>query len=325
MKKISIPKTGLTISAICLGTDHYGGKIPEETAFVILDRFLEMGGNILDTANIYGKWLPAGENASERVIGKWIRSRGISDQRMLVATKGGHYDLSDPGVSRVREDSIRADLDESLRALNRDHADIYYFHRDREEIPAGELLEWMERLVSEGKIRYYAASNFRSERMDEAAAYAKAHGLKGFIGLQNRFSLAVSNPAPAVWDTMRSMDRDFFAWHVRTQTPLFPYTSSAHGYFAKLVSGTVPEAMKKEYGNAQNDAIFRLLCRESEESGKNVFVLAQAFLQALPFPVVPLMTAAKPEQLDDFEDAADFDMPGEWTEKYLQVLEYPAK
>ena len=322
MRHITLPKTDLVISPVCLGTDHYGGKIPEETAFAVLDRFLDLGGNILDTANVYGRWLPAGENASEQTIGKWLRSRKISDERMMIGTKGGHYDLKNPTVSRVTEEDIRADLEESLRSLGRSHADIYWLHRDNEKVPAGELLEWLERLVKEGKIRYYGASNFRSERMDEAAQYAEEHGLTGFVGLQNRFSLAVPNPAPSGFDTLRSMDREFFAWHSCTKMPLFPYTSSAHGYFAKMAAGKVPEDMKREYGNSRNDAIWSLLCREAQESGRSVFILAQAFLLALPFPVFPLMTAREPEQTADFAAIDETVISKETVEKFLQILGY---
>ena len=322
MRHIPLPKTDLLLSPICLGTDHYGGRIPEDTAFKILDHFLDIGGNIIDTANVYGKWLPAGKNASEQVIGRWMRSRGISDDQMLIGTKGGHYDLGNPAVSRVTEKDIRTDLEESLCALGRDHIDIYWLHRDNEDTPIGELLEWLERLAREGKIRYYGASNFRSDRMDEAAAYAEAHGLTGFIGLQNRFSLAVPNPAAPSGDTLRSMDRDFFSWHIRTQTALFPYTSSAHGYFAKRDRGSVPENMKKEYENSSNDAIYSLLCRLSGEIGQSAFVLAQSFLLSLPFPVFPLMAAREPGQAADFTTIAETVIPDEYMNQLLQLLRY---
>ena len=317
MKHIRLKNTPLDISAICLGTDHYGGRIPEETAFRILDRFLDMGGNILDTANVYGKWLPAGDNASEKVIGRWLRSRRVADDQMYICTKGGHYDLADPHVSRITREDIRADLDESLLALGRSHVDIYWLHRDREEVPAGELLEWLEELVRKGLIRFYGASNFTEKRMDEASAYAREHGLAGFVGLQNRWSLAVTNPAPPSWDTLRSTDRSFYDWHVRTDTPLFPYTSSAHGYFSKLAAGSVPEAMQKEYGNEANRRILALLLEDSRETGISPFALAQSFLLSQPFPVIPLMTAREPGQLDAFETASDYRFPAERVSRYL--------
>ena len=323
MKRVILKNTNLEISNICLGTDHYGGKISEETAFRILDRFMNMGGNILDTANVYGKWLPAGENASEQVIGKWIKSRNVSDERMLVCTKGGHYDLGNPSVSRITEADIKADLEESLLSLHRDHVDIYWLHRDRVEVPAGELLEWLEKLVGEGKIRYYGASNFTRKRMDEAAAFAKAHGLTGFIGLQNRWSLASPNPGPASWDTLRSMDEEFYAWHVSTGTPLFPYTSSAHGYFAKAAAGNVPREMQEQYDNERNRRVLALLQEDAVETGLSPFVLAQAFLLSQPFQVIPLMTARVPEQLDDFALASNFALSPERVRQYLNPEFFP--
>ncbi len=317
MKYVKLPKTDLTISNICLGTDHYGGRIPEDTAFTILDRFAAMGGNILDTANIYGKWLPAGDNASEKVIGKWIKSRGISDEKMLVATKGGHYDLQNPSVSRVTRKALRHDLEESLLALNRDHVDLYWYHRDRPGVPAGELLEWMEELVKEGKIRFYGASNFTSGRMDEAASYAAEHGLTGFVGLQNRWSLAAPNPAPPSADTMQSMDAAFYDWHVRTGMPLFPYTSSARGFFAKCAEGRVTEDLNRAYGNERNRKLFGLLSQHAKECGSTPYVLGQAFLLSQPFPVIPLMTARIPEHLQDFEAVSECVIPDEWMRQYL--------
>ena len=115
------------------------------------------------------------------------------------------------------------------------------------------------------------------------------------------------------------MDDEFYKWHVRTKTPLFSYTSSANGYFAKLSAGTVSEEMQKVYDNPRNQAAFELLSRHSRVCGLSPFVLAQAYLLSQPFPVIPLMTARIPEQLADFETISECVIPDEWMEQYLSL------
>jgi aryl-alcohol dehydrogenase-like predicted oxidoreductase len=105
MKYVDIPGTDLRPSALALGTATYGSAIPEGTAFRMMDAYAEAGGNVFDTANVYASWLPDGEGASERTIGKWLAVQGRGGE-FLVSTKGAHPDLG-TGRKRVSRADIR--------------------------------------------------------------------------------------------------------------------------------------------------------------------------------------------------------------------------
>ena len=156
MKYIKLHDTSLVLSNICLGGGSFGTGLSESQTFEILDAFVEAGGNFADTANVYGKWAEDGKNHSEELIGKWIKSRNAYG-KIIIATKGGHYDLSTPQLSRVNRSEVQKDIEESLKSLGIDSIDFYWLHRDNESKPAEEIIDFMEAFVKEGKIRYYGA------------------------------------------------------------------------------------------------------------------------------------------------------------------------
>ena len=151
MKYIQLNDTDLNVSRICLGTEGFGDKTDQEKSFEILDDFVRAGGNFIDTANVYCKWLEGHGNCSEQIIGKWLKDRG-AEGKVIVATKGAHYSFEDPGRSRVNREDIRADLDESLRTLGTEVIDFYWLHRDDPEKPVEEIVDILEELKKDGTI-----------------------------------------------------------------------------------------------------------------------------------------------------------------------------
>ena len=181
---ISDGRASLRVSELCLGTMYFGYRTGEATAFAILDRFLEAGGTFLDTANNYGQWHgEAGE--SERVIGRWMRSRGVAGT-MIVATKVGARTTvpGDPDprhwqglAARV----IREDAETSLRNLGVNRLDLYYAHIDDRSAPLAETVDALASLAESGKAglsvratRPPGGSNapaaWRARRADQATA-----------------------------------------------------------------------------------------------------------------------------------------------------------
>jgi len=289
-----LPKTDLHVSPVCLGTDIAGTSHDEAAFFAVLDAFAEGGGNFLDTANVYARWLPHGENCSEQMIGRWLKSR---KKPLVIATKGCHFDLA-TRRSRLNKDCLAYDVESSLRALGTETLDLYYFHRDDPSLPVGALLELSEEQVKKGNIRYYAASNFSPARMREAADYAEKHGLKGFVALSNRGSLAVPNeihnPTP---DTMWACDEEEWVFHRETKLPLLPYGATARGYFAKRAAG---RDGTQGYDNPANEATFSRLLALSRETGESVGTLAVTeFVKSADFPLIPVVGVSRPEHITD--------------------------
>ena len=83
MQKVNIPRTDLYASTLVLGTDYFGSTVSRERSMQLMDRYLEAGGNVIDTAELYARWVPGGEHQSEKVIGEWLRDRGVRDELVL--------------------------------------------------------------------------------------------------------------------------------------------------------------------------------------------------------------------------------------------------
>ena len=129
MKYKNIPHTDLYPSVICLGTVSFGTSLDTSTAFHKLDTFFEHGGNFIDTAHIYGAWDSDSLGRSEKILGQWVKERGVKEN-IIIATKGAHPLLSAMRIPRLSRQNILTDLDESLRCLQRETIDLYWLHRD---------------------------------------------------------------------------------------------------------------------------------------------------------------------------------------------------
>lgn len=291
--------TDLQVSDVCYGTCTVSLTLSEPEFFHLLDRYVEAGGNFLDTANVYGKWEPWFDNLSEQRIGRWLASR---KKQVIVATKGAHYDLQDPThAPRVHEQAVRADLEESLKTLGLDTIDFYWLHRDDPNRPMGEILEMMETLRKEGKLRWYGASNFTAARLQEACTYAQQHGFEGFAAVSNQWSLAQvtpganNNPDPTL--VMGGPDEE--AFHVRTKLPCVPFQATARGWFAKVAAGQpVSPEVTRAFDNPANRATLAFLQQRAAETGHSVQALAVAELTRQPYPVVPITSASNDAQME---------------------------
>lgn len=319
MKKIKFANTDLFLSRICYGTGNFGEKLTKAQAFETLDAFVDAGGNFIDTANVYCKWVGGLGNSSEQYIGAWLKERNAYD-KIVIATKGGHYDFAAPNVSRVNKREVEKDLDESLRTLGLEHIDFYWLHRDDESADIREIVDMMEEFVSSGKIRYYGASNYKRYRMEQARQYAKEKGIRGFSAVSNQWSMAsVSEGGNMNQDaSLVMMDHDYYNWHAKEQMPIVPFSSSAHGFFDKYHQGAaLSEEMKRAYLNEKNMEIYQELQRLSGEYGTSLYALTIAWLLAKPFQVFPVAAVSKASQLRDFIEADEITLEKDFTEKFI--------
>lgn len=333
MKQILLKNTDLKLSNLCLGTGSFGAGIDEKTAFAILDAYTQAGGNFLDTANVYCRWIPGLKNCSEEIIGKWLRQRKAYSQ-VVVATKGGHYDFQNPAQPRVERKAVQRDLEESLKTLGVDCIDFYWLHRDDPSRPAEEVLEFLEDFRKEGKIRYYGGSNFTLDRLKEYGKAAAAMGAQGFSAVSNQWSLARKNwEADTAGDkTLVAVDQAEYDWHRETGMPLIPFTSTASGFFDKLRAACpqvkdgkllgseaelgLPEQVKAFYLNERNLKIYEELASLSRETGHSVFTLSLAYLLNQPFQVIPVSAVSRLEQLSGLLEASELSCGREFAEIY---------
>lgn len=307
MRREKLQNTELELSCICYGTANFGEKLTKEEAFLILDAFYEGGGNFIDTANIYCRWVPGLTNSSEQYIGEWLKTRNAYNH-MVVATKGGHFELRLPVVSRINKEEIKKDIDESLLTLGIDTIDFYWLHRDNPHMEIAEIIDIMEEFVKEGKIRYYGASNYSEQRMEEALHYAKQKGVQGFNAVSNQWSMASVNPGANgnPDQTLVIMDDSYYQWHKKTKMTMIPYSSSANGFFQKMEQGLfISDSVKAAYENERNFKIYQDLCKIKEQTGISVYTLSIAWLLNQPFQVFPVASVSKIEQLKDFLAAGE--------------------
>jgi len=322
MKYIKLRNTSLELSNICLGTASFGTRLSEPEIFEILDAFIEAGGNFIDTANIYGKWAEDKLNHSEQIIGKWLKSRNSYD-KIIIATKGGHFDFDTPHISRVNKEDIQKDIEESLKSLGLDCIDFYWLHRDDETKPIEEIIDILESFAAEGKIRYYGASNYKLNRMQRAEAYSREKNCQGFSAVSNQWSLAAANPEVKINadPTLVAMTDEFYQWHKEVKMPAIPYSATASGFFEKMFNAhpqikdgilitpydeiTLPEYMKKAYITEKNLKIYEDLLKLKDKYNVSLYTLSLACLLNQPFDVIPISSVRNIEQLNGFLQASE--------------------
>ncbi len=314
MKYQLIPGTDLSVSSLILGTDYYGKTISEASADTLLDVYCENGGNLIDTAHVYSDYLPGEKHLSEKVIGRWLRKSGkISDlgDSLYVATKGGFPELDDMHASRLSFAEIRQDLDESLECLQTECIDLYWLHRDNPAIPAGEITEWMNEFLRQGKIKHYGFSNWTAARLAESLQYAEAHGLTGPVASQIKWSLAVTNQEKITDDTLVEMNREEYDWYCSHSLAVFAYSSQAKGFFSKLRKENgvylLPEGKAGErHGNPRNLQTYEKLLPVCARCGMTPAQASLAWILHALFPVFPIVGCKTEAQLRESLRASDF-------------------
>ena len=335
MKYVDLNNTELNVSRICLGTAGFGEKLNEEECFRILGAFVQAGGNFIDTANVYCKWVEGIGNCSEQIIGKWLRQRK-PDGKVIVATKGAHYSFEDPSKSRVNREAIRADLEESCRTLGKDVIDFYWLHRDDPEKPVEEILDILEELKKEGKIRYYGFSNYGTERLKEIEKCLRERKVPGITAVSNQWSLAGINPGGNTNPdpTLVEFSEEEYQWHCKTKTASVPFSSTAMGFFSKLEKAGIPVAAEKEvdeiwmqtmekrltgisqeqkraYWNLTNLRTYEKLRKLQKETESSLQALSLAYFFHQPFQTIPVTGVRDLSQLKDALTACEIEMEPE--------------
>jgi aryl-alcohol dehydrogenase-like predicted oxidoreductase len=185
---ITLGRSGLRVSPFCLGTMTFGedlgwGSGVEESEQII-DRFAELGGNFIDTANFYTK------SHSEKIIGDHVGRHSARRDRLVIATKfSGNLYPGDPNGGGSGRKSIIAACEDSLRRLQTDYIDLYWLHNWDVHTPIEETLAALEDLVRAGKVRYLGVSDTPAWKIAEANVTARFRGWSAFIGLQIEYSL----------------------------------------------------------------------------------------------------------------------------------------
>ncbi len=299
MKYIDFHDTRL--AQIALGCDHYGAAISEATALKQLDIYVQGGGNLLDTAAVYGQDKAGEPSTSEQVIGKWLAANALRRQ-LFIASKGCHPHKNDLHKSRVGEREMMDDISRSLDQLKTDYLDIWFFHRDNPAMGADEIIDMAQLLVAKKLIRHLGASNWRSKRIEEANSWATTHGKAPFVISEIQWSLA--HCTPEIWgdDTMVCMNEEEHAWYTEHDFPVMAFAPQAKGLFSKLIAGeaaSLSETARRRFLTERNIALVPEVRALSEELGVTPAAVVIAFLTSQKNPTIAIAGSSRVEQITD--------------------------
>ncbi|MFJ9323503.1 aldo/keto reductase [Streptomyces globisporus] len=304
--------TGPLASALALGTLPFGTTVDEKTSFAILDRFVEAGGNLLDTANAYAFWVPGGTgDESEATIGRWLADRGVRDE-VLISTKAGARPTV-PGTGLETAEGLSGAVvtkaaEDSLRRLGTDRLDVYWAHLEDRTVPLEETVAALDSLVKDGKATVLGCSNHATWRTERARAVARAGGMtpytcvqQRYSYLQPRFDLSLPESAhvhvtPELLDYLRA----------ESDLTLMAYSALISGAYTRE-DKPLPEAYDHP-GSARRLAV---LGEVAGELGATPNQVVLAWLMAGDPPVIPIVGVSSVEQLDEVLGAAELRLPEE--------------
>lgn len=294
MRSIQIAGASKSVSQLVMGSDYFH---PEEMERVgaILDAFVAIGGNTIDTAHIY-----CGGD-SEKAIGLWLEARK-NRQDIQILTKGAHHNQSGPRVNRA---AIYEELMISLERLRTDYVDLYALHRDDPDVAVGLIVETLNEHVEAGRIHTFGASNWTVQRLQEANAYAAQHGMRGFSFSSPNLSLAKA--IEPYWAGCVSADANTIAWHEQTQLPLLSWSSQARGFFTGRFT---PEDrsnadLVRVFYNDDNWTRYRRAAELAAEKGVTTIEIALAYVLNQPFPACAIIGPQNAVEMQSCHVGAD--------------------
>jgi aryl-alcohol dehydrogenase-like predicted oxidoreductase len=274
----------------------------KENTYALLDEFVELGGNCIDTAIVYGG------GVSEKALGMWLAERGNRD-KMIVMDKGCHPTT---GPSRVTPEGTKEDIGINLSRLNCQYVDVWMFHRDNLDFPVGPLVEETNAQIAAGKVRVLGASNWSHQRIQAFNEYAYKKRLKGFV--LNSPHLSLAQPKEPMWSGCAMLDADGRKWHEKTQFPLFAWSSQARGFFSGRFAPDKLDGDKDVIRVYYNDQNFERLRRATELGRKknvSAVQIAFAYVMQQPFPTWCLIGPANVDELRSSVAALDLSLTPE--------------
>ena len=202
MEYRTLGRTGVKVSALCLGTMNFGPRTSEDEAIQMMHRAFDDGINFIDTANFYGQPLNSGkgQGTTEKIVGKALKQSKNRD-RIVLATKfhapTANYP-EDPNAAGNSRRHIMQEVENSLRRLQTDHIDLYQVHKPQPSIPIDETLRALDDLVRQGKVRYIGTTSFASWQLVESLWASKELGLNRFVSEQMKYNILHRDPEKGV-------------------------------------------------------------------------------------------------------------------------------
>ena len=298
MDKRSLGKSGLHTAPLALGGNVFGWTADEATSFAILDRFIERGFSLVDTANSYSTWVPGHTGGeSETIIGRWMKARGNREQ-VIVATKVGMAMEGEKGLKRAQ---VERHVEGSLKRLQTDRIDLYQTHVDDPDTPLEETLDALARLVKAGKVRAIGASQYKPDRLAASIETSKRLGLPRYETLQPEFNL---------YDRA-GFERDLQPVALEHGLAVIPFFGLAKGFLsgkyrkpADIEGRPRAAGLKKYFEGDRGLRILSALDKVAEGLSATPGQVSIAWIMAQPSIAAPIVSVTSVQQLDEIAGAA---------------------
>ncbi len=293
MKLRKFGNTGIIVSELCLGTMTFGWQADENTSHKIISRYIENGGNFLDTANVYSN------GKSEEIVGNWLK--GQDRESIVLATKARFRTTDFPNGVGLSRKHLFSSVRNSLKRLHTDYIDLLQVHAWDPLTPLEETFGALNSLVEDGLIRYVGISNYRGWQFEKALQLCRNKGWHEPVSIQSHYNILV-----------RATEYEILPMALAENIAVMPWSPLAGGILTgKYKSGVtnapagtrVGDSSSKEYySRYENERTARVLlelAKISKETGKTMAEIALNWVLCNPAVTSPIIGARTIEQLDD--------------------------
>ena len=305
MQQRKLGKSALSVAPLAFGGNIFGWTADEQASFTLLDAFTSAGFNLIDTADVYSKWVPGNKGGeSETIIGKWLKQSGKREQVVIATKVGGEMGPQQKGVSKAY---ITQAVEDSLRRLQTDYIDLYQTHFDDERTPVEETLATYAELIKAGKVRVIGASNMSPERLQLSLHNSEQYGYPRYETLQPEYNL---------YDRQK-YEKDYAPVCAEHELSVLPYYALASGFLTGKYRN--PEDASKSprgqkalsYLDERGIHILSALDEVAARYHTRPASIAIAWLAQRPNIAAPIASATSVEQLNELIKAATLQLDKE--------------
>lgn len=304
-------RSGLKVAALCLGGNTFGWTTDEKASFAVLDAYVEGGGNFIDTADSYSRWIPGHKGGeSEEVLGKWLKARGHREN-IILATKVQSPMGPGPNDKGLSRHHIMAGVEASLRRLQTDYIDLYQAHNDDRETSLEETLRAFDDLVSQGKVRYIGASNYPAWRLMESLWQSDKRGYARYECVQPLYNLV----------KREDYERELEPLCLEQGLGVITYSSLGGGFLTgkyqrgkELPSTPRAQAVQTRWMNERGWKALDAVMQIAEERGVTPAQIALAWIINRPGITAPIASGTSVEHVKELLGAVEIKLTPEETE-----------
>ena len=294
MRKLG--RTGLRVAALCLGGNTFGWTTDQKASEAVLYAYLEAGGNFIDTADVYSRWVPGHAGGeSETVLGTWMKARG-NRRAVIIATKVMGPMGPGPNDTGLSRQHIVEGVEDSLRRLQTDFIDLYQAHWDDRDTPLEETLRAFDDLVRQGKVRYIGASNYHAWRLTRALWESDRRAFVRYESIQPKYNLVFRD----------EYERELEPLCLEQSLGVIPYSSLGSGFLSgkyhrgrDLPKTARAGSVQKTYMTDRGFTVLEAVEKVAASAGATPTQVALSWLAHRPGITAPIASATSVAQLKE--------------------------